>query len=208
MTGNPLTIVFLCLIFAQAGPARADGTFAPTDFMKQHAITNDAAFVEEWAKLDVNQRLSVLDAALSDETYGLRNRHVVLEKIIETTPPFQAGSETATLHSIYVSMLTELVALIWKFDYEGVADKPEDRLIYALKQIREKNKTPDAPPKTSGAPIIGLPPSVNPSVPKETPSVAPSTPVEESPASTRWPLVTVVVVAVLGLLWVLLKKRK
>ncbi|MBB5353742.1 hypothetical protein HNR46_004003 [Haloferula luteola] len=35
---------------------------------------------------------------------------------------------------------------------------------------------------------------------------APITTVEESPSSTRWPLV--VVVAALGLLWVLLKKRK
>lgn len=33
-------------------------------------------------------------------------------------------------------------------------------------------------------------------------------PVEESPASTRWPLLAVVVVAALGLLWLWLKKRK
>jgi hypothetical protein len=37
---------------------------------------------------------------------------------------------------------------------------------------------------------------------------APSTAVEEPSSSTRWPLVAAVVVAALGLLWVLLKKRK
>lgn len=37
---------------------------------------------------------------------------------------------------------------------------------------------------------------------------ATQTPVEESPSSTRWPVVAVVIVAVLGLLWVLFKKRK
>ena len=37
---------------------------------------------------------------------------------------------------------------------------------------------------------------------------ATSAPVEESPASPRWPLVAAVIAAALGLLWVLLKKRK
>jgi hypothetical protein len=43
--------------------------------------------------------------------------------------------------------------------------------------------------------------------PMKSPKAEPP-PVEESPASTRWPVVAVVVVAALGLLWVLLKKRK
>lgn len=43
--------------------------------------------------------------------------------------------------------------------------------------------------------------------PMKSPEAGP-TPVEESPISIRWPVVVVVIVAALGLLWVLLKKRK
>lgn len=60
--------------------------------------------------------------------------------------------------------------------------------------------------------------TASPQVPSHAPLPAPkkptdqkpesSTSVEESPSSTRWPMVATVVVATLGLLWLLLKKRK
>lgn len=58
-------------------------------------------------------------------------------------------------------------------------------------------------PRTSSEPILA-PKAPDPI---KSPKAEP-TPVEESPVSPRWPVVAVVIAAALGLLWVLLKKRK
>jgi len=53
-------------------------------------------------------------------------------------------------------------------------------------------------------------PVVQPTVPKKSPSTAPAsaTPSEEPASSTPWSVVAVLIVAVIGLLWLLLKRRK
>lgn len=211
MTGN-LRIAFFCIILA-LGSATAGGTSESTDFMKQHATSSDAVVLEEWAKLDINQRLDLLETALLDEANGLRTKRAVLENIIEATPPFMAGSETATLHSIYVSKLTEMAAQVWKFDYVGVSNKPEARLQHALNQIRERRKPPSVIPNGSESTTIALepemisPPAVLPT-PQQKASESKSTPSaanEEPASSTPWSLIVVLIVAASGLLWLLLK---
>lgn len=69
----------------------------------------------------------------------------------------------------------------------------------------ESSSSPQEPqqPRTSSEPM----PAPKAPAPIKSPQ-ATQTPVEESPSSTRWPVVAVVIVAVLGLLWVWLKKRK
>lgn len=74
----------------------------------------------------------------------------------------------------------------------------------AIEALQSKS-SPQEPqrPHASSEPM----PATKAPDPIKSPKAEPS-PVEESPASTRWPLVAAVVVAVLGLLWFLLKKRK
>ena len=214
MIGN-LMIAYFFLILALS-PAVHGQTSSSTDFMKQYAAASDIVVVDEWAKLDVNQRLELLDAALLDETNGLRTKRAVLEKIVAATPSFMAGSETATLHSIYVSKLTEIVARVWKFDYVGVADKPEARLQQALNQMRSNGLTPSVVPNNSEpasiAPepeIISLP-AVPPTAAKKASEAKPSatTPNNEPTPSTPSSIIVVLIGAAIGLLCILLKKCK
>jgi hypothetical protein len=51
-------------------------------------------------------------------------------------------------------------------------------------------------------------PKVQPPAPKKAPEAKPSTPSEESTSSTPWSVVAVLIVAAMGLLWLLLKGRK
>ncbi|HEV7866317.1 MAG TPA: hypothetical protein VGO90_01445 [Chthoniobacteraceae bacterium] len=82
-----------------------------------------------------------------------------------------------------------------------------------------KNRRTQRSESSATTPDFGpTPPAVEPPAPKApetkattpTPGVKPerSTPVKESPAPTRWPVVAGVVAVALGLLWLLLKKRK
>lgn len=66
-----------------------------------------------------------------------------------------------------------------------------------------------APPESREA-TPTLPPAVQTSPPKKAPSTAPasSTPSEEPTSSTPWLVVAVLIVAAMGLLWLLLKNRK
>lgn len=83
-------------------------------------------------------------------------------------------------------------------DMAGLSERVIDYLATSTSEAGKANET--TPNKTS--PEADAQPAV-PKTPKAT-----QTPVEESPVSPRWPLVAAVVVAALGLLWVLLKKRK
>ena len=66
-----------------------------------------------------------------------------------------------------------------------------------------------SPPQETQRPHASSEPMPAPKAPDPIKSrKAEPTPVEESPPPPRWPLVAVVIVSVLGLLWVLLKKRK
>lgn len=65
----------------------------------------------------------------------------------------------------------------------------------------------DSVPSDKQAPALNTPGKEVQATPPPNDLTA-STAVAESPASPRWPLVALVVMAVLGLLWVLLKKRK
>lgn len=86
-------------------------------------------------------------------------------------------------------------------DMEDLSERVIDYLATPTAEADKANKT--TPNKTS--PETDTQPAV-PKTPKSEPT--PSTRVEEPLLSTQWPVVSVVIVAALGLLWVLLKKWK
>lgn len=83
-----------------------------------------------------------------------------------------------------------------------------ERLVEILKGKRPKEPSSDdtASASSSTTPVV----NVQPSAPKKAPEAKPQTssPGEESPSSTPWTMIVVLIVAATGLLWLLLKNRK
>jgi len=74
----------------------------------------------------------------------------------------------------------------------------------AIEALQSKSLSQEAQRSHASSEPMPVPQSPEPTKPpKATP-----TPVEESSSSTRWPVLAVVIVAAVGLLWLLLKKRK
>ena len=96
-------------------------------------------------------------------------------------------------------------------DPKGRYGKPPNEPIIIVPKKREESKNPDQAVKLSieTTPTPKPLPVVQPPAPKKTPEAKPApTPSEEPTSSTPWSIIVVLIVAVIGLLWLLLKGRK
>ncbi len=99
----------------------------------------------------------------------------------------------------------ELVSPEFRFQIAAIDPSYKSPLADAVPKLA------DAEPSTSAAssPAKPLPPSVKPSPVPKVPEAKPApTPGEEPTSSTPWSVVAVLIIAVIGLLWLVLKKRK
>jgi hypothetical protein len=106
--------------------------------------------------------------------------------------------------------LPRLRALLLRVESDPKSHPREiEALNFAVGVISGEYKASQQESPTQSPPASTSPETPSPSSKKATDAQPLSTtPVEESPPPTRWPLVAVVVAAALGLLWLLLKKRK
>lgn len=136
----------------------------------------------------------------------------LLEKLEAEGKPIDRGlvRQIKALGPRAESALPLLRRLAEKRRAAGNADFKElEDLDYAVLVVSGEYKAPQQESPTQSPPASTPPETPSPSS-KKAPDAQPlpPTPVEESPPLMRWPLVAVVIAAVLGLLWVLLKKRK
>lgn len=121
----------------------------------------------------------------------------------------QGGKFVATAPKWLVVPKGELPDVLEQATREVVFEADGRMTVHNLKvQASPSPKVDSSATDNTASPQV--PSHVQPPAPKKPTDQksAPSIPVGESPASTRWPLEAVVIVAVLGFLWLLLKKRK
>jgi hypothetical protein len=116
-----------------------------------------------------------------------------------------------------ILMLAEDVAVAIQ---PSLSNMPDSRQIVASEKYRSsllaalnpspKNTTGTAKPQTTETtPAPKPPPVVQPPAPKKTPETRPALMPSEAPASSPpWSIIAVLIVAAIGLLWLLLKNRK
>jgi hypothetical protein len=134
MNGKVLLVALTLVQTALCVCAHADE--ASKRFSDQAALAkmNDRDFKAGWESLSADDRIDILRKSNADKNHPLRQKRSALRSIILITPMYVAGSETATIHNIYINELAKLADDIWQLKID-TKNKTGNR---RFKEIQQK----------------------------------------------------------------------
>jgi hypothetical protein len=132
MTGKILIAFMTQLVLANICLGDRPSSAAMFSDSTQLSKLSDREFETKWRSLDVDDQIKVLREANRTKAHPLRSRKSALRDVVAKTPTHIAGSETATLHGIYVGELSKLAVEIWDIKL-GTEKKSEAERFEAIK---------------------------------------------------------------------------
>jgi len=134
MNGKFLLVALTIVQVALCLCARADEASKRFADRATLAKMNDRDFTAGWGSLSADERIDILRKTNADKNHPLRQKRSALRSIILVTPMYVAGSETATIHNIYINELAKLAADVWQLK----VDTKNKTINSRFKEIQQK----------------------------------------------------------------------